>query len=58
MPKTQHLPVSRKLIDLDAPCNTVSVYYADIHRDLRREETTALEMARERYGVFYRVFRR
>lgn len=47
-----------KLQDLDAPCNTVSVYFADIHRDLRAEEVEALKIAERQYGAFYRVFKR
>lgn len=47
-----------KLRDLDAPCNTVSVYAVDLHRDLSREENAALEIAEQLYGVFYRIFRR
>lgn len=47
-----------KLIDLDAPCNTVSIYFADLHRDLSREETVALEIAWQQYGAWHRIFRR
>jgi hypothetical protein len=47
-----------RLVDLDCQCETVSVFGCDLARDLRREETTALEMAKERYGAFYRIFRR
>ncbi len=47
-----------RLVDLDCQCETVSVYGCDLARDLRREELTALEMAREKYGVWHRVFRR
>jgi hypothetical protein len=44
--------------DLDCQCETVGVYGLDLPRDLRREEVTALAMAKERYGVWYRVFKR
>lgn len=47
-----------KLIDLDAPCNTVSIYFVDLPRDLTREEATSLEIAQQQYGAFYRIFRR
>lgn len=47
-----------RLKDLDAPCNTVSVYFVDLHRDLTREETVALEIAQQQYGAWYRIFRR
>jgi hypothetical protein len=48
-----------RLHDLNAErVETVSVYGLDLPRDLRREEVTALEMAKERYGVWYRVFKR
>jgi hypothetical protein len=48
-----------RLHDLNAErVETVSIYGCDLARDLRREETTALELAKERYDVFYRIFRR
>lgn len=48
-----------RMHDLNAErVETVSVYGLDLPRDLRREETTALEMAREKYGIWHRIFRR
>lgn len=47
-----------KLRDLDAQVNTVSIYAVDLHRDLSREETAALEIAWQQYGAWHRIFRR
>jgi hypothetical protein len=58
LPECLEAAFDGKLRDLDAPCNTVSVYYADIHRDLRPEEVEALKIAERQYGAFYRVFKR
>lgn len=44
--------------ELDCCCETVGVYGLDLPRDLHREETTALAMAQEKYGVWHRIFRR
>lgn len=58
LPECLALAFEGRLHDLDCQCETVSVFGCDLARDLRREETTALKMAEERFGVFYRIFRR
>lgn len=58
LPECLALAFEGRLHDLDCQCETVSVFGCDLARDLRREETIALEMAEERFGVFYRVFKR
>lgn len=47
-----------RLHDLDCQCETVSVYGADLPRDLRPEEVTALAMAKQRYDIDHRIFKR
>jgi hypothetical protein len=58
LPECLALAFEGRLHDLDCQCETVSVFGCDLARDLRREETIALEMAEERFSVFYRVFKR
>jgi hypothetical protein len=58
LPECLVLAFEGRLHDLDCQCETVGVFGCDLPRDLRREETIALEIAGERYGVWYRVFKR
>jgi hypothetical protein len=58
LPECLALAFEGRLHDLDCQCETVSVFGCDLARDLCREETIALEMAKERFGVFYRVLKR
>lgn len=47
-----------RLHDLDCQCETVSVYGADLPRDLRAEEVAALAMAKQRYDIDHRILKR
>ena len=48
-----------RLHDLHAErVETVSIYGCDLARDLRREEIAALVMAKDRYGIWHRIFKR
>ena len=47
-----------RLVDLDCECETVSVYGCDLSRDLKVEETVALEMAEKLYGIRHRILKR
>lgn len=48
----------RRLVDLDAQCETVSVYGLDLSRALTDKEEEALIDAAFHHGVFYRILTR